>query len=167
MGIPLVAIRCHFSGISLEWSLVSKDSVLVGWKARVSQPCPSSQNYSALRHSLPGPVAFHAHMCGLIIQQKLQAMRADFLHLVFSFALLCHANISSAQGVCCTCLCPLSLYHSLESTSRRLFPSLKVQNLVLPVTQCLKTFVSYMFSSVLPDCGGRASSVLVTPCWQR
>lgn len=77
-------MRCHFSGISLEWSLVSKDSVLVGWKAKVSQPHPSSRNYSALRHSLPGPVAFHTHMRGLIIQKKLQATHAVSFLLCYS-----------------------------------------------------------------------------------
>lgn len=113
---------------------------------------------------------FHLCTLGLISSKSpgkpMQSSGCFFAHPIFSLAILCPANPNSVQGVCCTphpypAAREVPQAHSLD------FLSLKVQNPVLPVIQCLTTLVSYLFSSLCLDYGGGANPVQVLPPGRR
>lgn len=137
------------------------------------QRCPSpawalgTVQLIALSHSLPGLMEFHLSTYDLTFSKICGRPHADFQSFLLCCTLPCKFQLRPGNP-----LCLLGFLIAVPPCGKGLqahflyFHSLRVQNPALPVPQCLKTSVSYILSSLLLDCGGRAGPVSLTPFQQ-
>ena len=151
--------RCYFSGISPECPLFSRDSLLrlVGMQR---SPSPAWAlgivQFIALRHPLPGLMEFHLHTHGLIFSNISRRPHEDFWRFCYTRRFLLRCTLPckfqlSSGSLLHQIVFPLPTPQSGKCLQAHFlyFPSLKIQNLALPIVQRLETFVSYIFSSLL------------------